>query len=437
MKFFKNMSVFIPVFTVIFLFGTIQARSESYQDLRSKILSRYQKDKKATVRDLTEMKKMLKEIQDNLKGKNLKFRVGITEMMKYKISEITGVAVPENIEEDAKVQFNWGNRIWKEYMKKIKKRRRQRMAERERNSRKNEKRKSYRERQKEKREALKRKKEAERREIQRIAREKREREERKKREQANNKPSVKPTPKPVPIPVVDPEDETDIDDAPNASMVAFNWVDRGKVTKVKHQGRCGSCWAFTSLAVVEANYLIRNGKDVDLSEQNIVECAKGRRGRKAGSCSGGWYGKVFDHLRVKGALEEKRRPYKAKDKMCLNVTSNKYKVKTWGYVKRNAGIPSVIEMKKALCKYGPVAAAVKVTRAFQAYRGGVFNEHATVRSSRDVNHAITIVGWDDNKGAYLVKNSWGERWGEKGYFWIEYGSNNIGYGAAWLLVQQE
>jgi len=66
--------------------------------MRSKILARYQKDKKSAVKDLTEMKKMLKEIQDELKNKNTKFRVGITEMMKYKISEITGVAVPSEIE---------------------------------------------------------------------------------------------------------------------------------------------------------------------------------------------------------------------------------------------------------------------------------------------------------------------------------------------------
>jgi len=94
-------------------------------------------------------------------------------------------------------------------------------------------------------------------------------------------------------------------------------------------------------------------------------------------------------------------------------------------------------MKEALAKYGAIAACVKVTPAFQAYKSGIFDEHASVSSPNDVNHAITIVGWDDNKQAYLVKNSWGPGWGDKGYVWVEYGSNNIGYGAAWAVVVSE
>ncbi|HOA06363.1 MAG TPA: C1 family peptidase, partial [Spirochaetota bacterium] len=52
----------------------------------------------------------------------------------------------------------------------------------------------------------------------------------------------------------------------------------------------------------------------------------------------------------------------------------------------------------------------------------------------DTNHAIVIVGWDDSKKSFLIKNSWGEDWGEKGYMWIEYGCNNIGRGASYITV---
>ena len=54
--------------------------------------------------------------------------------------------------------------------------------------------------------------------------------------------------------------------------------------------------------------------------------------------------------------------------------------------------------------------------------------------TRNVNHAITIVGWDDSKKAYLVKNSWGKKWGQDGYVWVGYGYNNIGFGAAWVTM---
>jgi cathepsin L len=94
-------------------------------------------------------------------------------------------------------------------------------------------------------------------------------------------------------------------------------------------------------------------------------------------------------------------------------------------------------MKDAICKYGAIAACVKVTPAFQAYKNGVFNEFAYVSGEKDINHAITIVGWDDKKNAYLVKNSWGPQWGDDGYVWVEYGCNNIGYGATWAVVASE
>jgi cathepsin L len=64
-------------------------------------------------------------------------------------------------------------------------------------------------------------------------------------------------------------------------------------------------------------------------------------------------------------------------------------------------------------------------------------EFTPVSSPKDVNHGIIIVGWDDAKKSYRIKNSWGERWGEKGYMWIEYGCNNIGYGAAWVVLEKE
>ena len=225
--------------------------------------------------------------------------------------------------------------------------------------------------------------------------------------------------------------------APAITVAAFNWRDASLLTTVQYQGICGSCWAFTSAAVYEGNYKMKNNKVLDVSEQFILDCASDKNGNDAGSCDGGWYGGVFDYLMTKGAQIEKDKPYQGKQGFCSTPGNSNYKVVKWGYIRRDAGIPSVKEMKEALAKYGAIAACVKVTPAFQAYKSGVFDEHASVSAPNDVNHAITIVGWDDNKQAYLVKNSWGPGWGDKGYVWVEYGCNNIGYGAAWAVVASE
>lgn len=97
-----------------------------------------------------------------------------------------------------------------------------------------------------------------------------------------------------------------------------------------------------------------------------------------------------------------------------------YKAVAWGYVDSTVEIPSVAALKKALFEYGPLGVTVAVTPAFQAYTSGVFNEG----SNADINYAVLLVGWNNSKQAWRIKNSWGKDWGESGYMWIAYTTNN-------------
>jgi C1A family cysteine protease len=330
-------------------------------------------------------------------------------MMKYKISEITGSKPPS---EDEIKRKEDARRKKEELERQKAEKKRQEELKRQEEERKRREQEIEKERDRKKQEELRRQEE-----------ERQKQEEMKRRETDDRQAMLDRN---VPLSI-----------APAITVAAFNWRDASQLTTVQYQGICGSCWAFTAAAVYEGNYKMKNDRVLDISEQFILDCAVDRNGNDAGSCDGGWYGGVFDYLMTKGAQVEKDKPYQGKQGFCGTAGNSKYKVVKWGYIRRDAGIPSVKEMKEALAKYGAIAACVKVTPAFQAYKSGIFDEHASVSSPNDVNHAITIVGWDDNKQAYLVKNSWGPGWGDKGYVWVEYGSNNIGYGAAWAVVVSE
>lgn len=216
------------------------------------------------------------------------------------------------------------------------------------------------------------------------------------------------------------------------SYTAFDWRKRGKVTPVKSQ-ICGTCWDFTAMGAYEGSYAIRNNALVDTSEQYNLNCAG------AGSCSGGWWMPVFDHMIAKGTATEASYPFTGNDGLsCPMGTATPYKATSWGFVGPNQStIPSVSAIKQALCQHGPLATAVMVDAPFQAYTGGVFDEHT--KSFSWINHGVTIIGWDDNKHAWLIKNSWGTGWGEtggfgteRGYMWIDYNTNNIGIATAWV-----
>lgn len=206
-----------------------------------------------------------------------------------------------------------------------------------------------------------------------------------------------------------------------AGLKKFDWREHKGVTTVKDQGNCGSCWAFATIGSFEGSYAKQtNGTFINASEQDVLNCSGD------GSCSGGWI--AFNYIQNSGVSDEKDYPYTATDGKC-NSVKKVYFVKSWGFVGENDSIPSVTALKHALCTYGPLAICVAVTNLFQAYTTGVFDENA----NGPINHMVTLIGWDDDLQAWLIKNSWGEFWGENGFMWIKYNCNSIGYGAAWCL----
>lgn len=189
---------------------------------------------------------------------------------------------------------------------------------------------------------------------------------------------------------------------------------------VSNQLSCGSCWAFASVAAVECAIDCQGGPTYDLSEQQVLDCNP-----YGYSCSGGWF--AFSQARNPGLTTESNYPYVGYKKSCT-VTSPYYPISSAYYVGNSYSVPSISSIKQKIMDKGCVAAGVYVSSAFQAYTGGVFNRCR----SRSVNHAICLCGWDDSKGAWLLKNSWGTGWGENGFMWIKYGCNRVGYAACYV-----
>lgn len=225
---------------------------------------------------------------------------------------------------------------------------------------------------------------------------------------------------------------------------AFNWETLVGCPAVRNQGNCGSCWAFGTVGPLECSILIRDRVEVDLSEQWLVSCNQETElpqvlGDGVWGCDGGWFahayhtasGEKTDACGGYGAVLEEDFPYATSDVSCDCPYPPSYTVASWAYVGPEEGVADTEAIKQAIYRYGPVSAAVYVDSAFQSYDNGVFN----ASTLEEVNHAVVLVGWDDNQGAngvWILRNSWGPSlWGEGGYMRIEYGCSNIGYGACY------
>jgi len=216
----------------------------------------------------------------------------------------------------------------------------------------------------------------------------------------------------------------------------FDWRTAGKVTPVKNQGNCGSCYAFASIANFESALLIRGEGSHDYSENNVKEC-----NWYDSSCSGGNYWEVASFLSKNGTVLDSCDPYVDRNVSCRASCPYQQTLLDWRVISDDA-VPNTNVLKTYIQTYGPVYTSMYAGNGdaweteFQNYTGSYTLYYPGLQ---DPNHAVLIVGWDDSlthaggTGAWIVKNSWGTDWGgtcgygsERGYFTIAYGSASIG-----------
>jgi C1A family cysteine protease len=238
----------------------------------------------------------------------------------------------------------------------------------------------------------------------------------------------------------------------------FDWRDfNGKsfVGGVREQGGCGSCYSFGALAAAETAYNIKKGLTdnncANFSESFLIWCLAEKYSTHFGGCDGSDYDYFeLQSLVQDGIIFEKDFPYTQDKPESCNKYRDEPRVKFSSWHRCPCDDPSKrIELiKRAIANYGVVDAAVLVTPAFQAYKNGIFedteNNCRTKEAGQpcfyaETNHAISLVGWgfemvgDKKKEFFILRNSWGDSWGEKGYMRIDVRSAQVCCSAAYIV----
>ena len=203
-----------------------------------------------------------------------------------------------------------------------------------------------------------------------------------------------------------------------------DWTTQGAVQPVKYQGSCGSCWAFSAVGALEGLSAIKRGKLQDFSEQELVDCSTkyGNQG-----CNGGLMTNAFNYVKDNGISTQSAYPYKASDQSCKATSGNKFKITGYANVPANNSA-----QLKAAIERQPVSVAVQAdSPVFRHYTSGVLT---STDCGTNLNHGVLVVGYHTT-GAhflrgrpyhfygselphYIVKNSWGPDWGDRGYIRI-------------------
>jgi cathepsin L len=221
---------------------------------------------------------------------------------------------------------------------------------------------------------------------------------------------------------IDTETETekknkiDIDtEATELLPVSFNWADYGIITEPKDQGPLGSCWAFSIVGVIEAQYALKGNKLTRFSEQQLINCAveEGFTWHNANTLS---------FYLENGPYTEECAPYSAKREECSildNCEEIDFRISKW--YSSNLKTETI---KRHLFAKGPGSFAFSPDEEFgyfwhTAASGSAYTK--TALNEKYTMHSVLLIGWDDNKKAWLLKNSWGSSGPENnGTFWFSY-----------------
>jgi len=259
----------------------------------------------------------------------------------------------------------------------------------------------------------------------------------------------------------EPVDDIFSADELRATPSSVDWRTKGAVTPVKDQGHCGSCWAFSTIGNIEGQHFLATGESVTLSEQELTSCDT-----HDGGCQGGLMTQAFDFIvqdRYGEVVKSDWYPYTSNDgslpgcggidgkytlckgfgagtdswctQFCYNAQGKALCTPdlcdcspTGEHVgAKISGHKSLPQDEDQLAAYvaqnGPVSIAVGVPlgSVWQSYTGGILTRSQCGASPP--NHGVLLVGFNKEQGYWIVKNSWGEKFGESGYIRLEYGKN--------------
>jgi len=262
----------------------------------------------------------------------------------------------------------------------------------------------------------------------------------------------------------------------------FDWRLAGIVPSARNQGKkCNSCWAFSATAAFESRLMYNMNRfkigtadkglaatQVALSVQKVLDCVTD------GDCTGGFHTTAFEYFMKHGArvlkVDEQgfsfddRKELMGRKGPCTEKGRKGLKAFAWDFVLDVPDtIPArkaeILRMKQALLEHGPLVVLVRINDDFNQYKAehypkGVFNKD----DKTPVNHAVVVVGWDDERRAWIILNSFGPKWGdscvdakkveklfpgamanvqnhlrrERGCMYIRYGVSSVGKFAAWI-----
>jgi len=199
---------------------------------------------------------------------------------------------------------------------------------------------------------------------------------------------------------------------------SFDWRNSSKITDVKDQAQCGSCWAFSVTENIESVWMIAKGLTPSnmqtLAPQQIVDCD-----RSDGGCNGGNPPTAYEYvIRAGGMDTERTYPYRARNGNCAFKANDVFaKISSWKYATRSK---NENEIKSNLVAWAPLSICVDA-EPWQDYRGGVMTHQECATS---LDHCVQLTGY--NGAVWNVRNSWGENWGESGYIRLQMGYNTCG-----------
>lgn len=212
-----------------------------------------------------------------------------------------------------------------------------------------------------------------------------------------------------------------------ALPAVYDMRTNNKITSVKNQGDCGSCWTFGCIGSIESGAKILGLGDLDLAENGLNYC----NGFDTPPCEGGDATRALAYFLRAGILSESDDPYLTNVKPnCGNLAPKaKYLLNGAFYLPQDRDA-----IKQAVMDYG--AATHIMCWDESAYDES--NKTFYYNGDANANHMVLIVGWDDNKvtqaanpGAWILRNSWGNGWGENGFFYLSYDDK---YAVSWCQI---